>query len=323
MADVNARGTTRDRGQLILLTGLIVAVTLVAMVLLLNTAIYTENLASRGGDQSPREAIEYRAAVVDGVGGLIDEENGQEHGSFSTVETNVEDGIDTIDNFTARNYAYGGTIVRINQSSSMTVAEGKLVRQTNSSRRFRNASGALDDWELATGVEDDEIRNFEVTVNRTSLEPNADDALNVRLEDSGSTTWQAFFYEDGSNNVTVATSIGGGPRTDVCTVDASNATIDLTRGEIEGEPCPGLNWSEGLTGDYTVEYENGENATGTYNVTIADPGGATIDPDNVDDGSPTSVYHVPAVYGVSFEISYESPTLRYRSEVRVAPGEPE
>jgi len=84
MADVN-----RDRGQLIILTGLIVAVTMVAMVLLLNTAIYTENLASRGADQSGREAVEYRATVVDGVGELIDEENGREHGSYSDVRTKV------------------------------------------------------------------------------------------------------------------------------------------------------------------------------------------------------------------------------------------
>jgi hypothetical protein len=323
MADVNrtaARG--RDRGQLILVTGLLVAVTMVAMVLLLNTAIYTENLASRGADQSGREALEYRRAVVDGVGGLIEEENEKEHGSFSTVKTDVEDGIDTIDNFTARNYAMRGTVVRINQSSSsMTVTEGKLVRQTTS-RQFQNSSGALDDWELATGVEDDEIRDFTVNVSRSSLETNVDHGLTVYLEDSSATTWEAFVYEDGSN-VTVATSLNGGSKTDVCTVAASEATVDLTRGEIEGEPCPGLNWSQGLTGDYSVEYRNGENATGTYNVTIADPGGATVHPTNVDDSPSTAVYHVPAVYGVSFEIEYEAPTLTYRTEVRVAPGEPE
>ena len=316
MANVN-----RDRGQLIILTGLVVAVTMVAMVLLLNTAIYTENLASRGADQSGREAVEYRATVVDGVGQLIEEENDREHGSYPTVEGNVEDGVATVDNFTARSYATGGTIVRINQSpSSMAVTEGKLVRQSTS-RQFENASGALDDWELATGVEDDEIRSFAVTVSRASLEANVDYALNVRLEDSSGTTWRAFIYEDGTN-VTVATSLGGGPKTDVCTVSASEATVDLTRGTLEGQPCPGLDWSEGLSGDYVVGYRNGGNATGTYNVTIADPGGATIDSDNVDDGPTAAVYHVPAVYSTTFDVRYQSPTLAYETTVRVAPGEP-
>ena len=315
MADVN-----RERGQLIILTGLIVAVTMGAMVLLLNTAIYTENLASRGADESGREAVEYRATVVDGVGELIDEENSREHGSYSDVRTNVEAGIDVYDNLTARSYATGGTIVYVNQSaSSMTVTEGKLVRQSNA-RQFQNESGALNDWRLASGVDDDEIRDFRVTVNRADLNSGDADAFNVRLDD-GSDTWQAFIYDKGGSEVAVSTSLDGAPTTEVCSVAGSRAKVDLTRGTLNGEPCPGLDWAEGLTSDYDVGYRNGENATGTFNVTVEDTG-ASIHGTNVDSSPSNTVYHVPAVYSASFEIVYESPSLTYETQVRVAPGEP-
>jgi len=317
MADVS-----RDRGQLIILTGLIVAVTMVALVLLLNTAIYTENLASRGADQSGREAMEYRTVVVDDVGELIDEENAREHGSYTDVRTNVEDGIEVYDNLTAKSYATGGTITYVNQSASaMTVTRGKLVRQTNSSRRFRNESEALNDWRLASGVNDDEIRDFRLTVNQGDLNSGDSFAFNVRLDD-GSNTWQAYVYDKGGSEVAVSISLdGGASTTEVCSVSAPEATVDLTRGTIEGEPCPGLDWAEGLTSDYTVEYRHGENATGTFNVTIDDTE-ASIESSNLDSTPSSAVYVVHAVYSASFNIVFESPSLTYETPVRVAPGEP-
>ncbi|MCL7418278.1 MAG: hypothetical protein M8354_10625, partial [Halalkalicoccus sp.] len=64
-----------DRGQLILVTGVTIAVILVALVVLLNTVIYTENLATRGIDSGADDALEYRATVVGSVGELIEYEN--------------------------------------------------------------------------------------------------------------------------------------------------------------------------------------------------------------------------------------------------------
>ncbi len=61
MEDVN-----HDRGQLILITGLVIAAVLVGTVMILNTAIYTENLATRDTGDDTSEAIEFRNVVIDG-----------------------------------------------------------------------------------------------------------------------------------------------------------------------------------------------------------------------------------------------------------------
>ena len=73
MADLSRPATDgrRDRAQLMLVTALALAVVLVVLVLLVNTAIYTENLATRGVDVGADDALEHRAAVVDGVGGVV------------------------------------------------------------------------------------------------------------------------------------------------------------------------------------------------------------------------------------------------------------
>lgn len=315
MADVD-----RGRGQLIVVTGLLVAVAVVGLVLVLNTAIYTENLASRGTDQSSREAVEYRATVVDATGGLVEAENRADHGSYGTVESDVEDGVARVDNLTARSYAAGGTVVRINQTTeSMAFSEGALVRQTDGAREFRDDSGTHTDWTVATDVED--ARAVRLTVARADLATDPDDAVALQL-DRGLDRWETVIYRDGGSNVSVATSVDGAAPVEVCSVAGTNVTVDLTSGTVAGEPCPGLDWAEGLGSPYDVRIRNGGNATGTYELTIGLEGAAAVDGGNVSAGPSDTVYHVPAVYAVSFDIHFETSSLEYRAEVRVAPGEP-
>lgn len=312
MADVG-----RERGQLVLVTGLVVAVTAVALVLLLNTAIFTENLASRGTDVSGREAVEYRNVVSDGVADLVDAENEAEFGSWSPLRSNVESGMEQIDNFTSQNAGLGGTIAQINHSTA-TFEEGRLIRQPTS-RSMENASGTDGDWTLATSV--DGTRAFAMTVEESSLrsttaaQADADGAFAVHVD--GTADWWAFVYTDGGD-VTVATSTGGTPA-EVCSASAATATIDFTAGTINGQECGGLAWGEGVSAGYDLAFEHGGNATGTYNLTVDT---TAVDTDNLNDGGPAP-YHVPAVYSVEFGLVYESPTVLYRTEVRVAPGEPE
>lgn len=320
MADVGG-----DRAQLILVTGLLIAVAMVSLVLLLNTAIFTENLASRGADQSGREAVEYRATVVDGVGGLIDPENRREHDSETNVKENVTDGIDRIDNFTARSYATGGTVVRINDST-VVAHEGKLIRQTDDTEDFKNESRTEKHWRLASDVED--TRAFTVTVDDADLvdttdgNARSDGAFHVLL-DGGSDDWEAFVYKETPGPDIVVGNATGGGVTERCRTSEPEATINLTAGTLNGESCAGLDWADGISGDYDIEYRHGGNASGTYNLTINTTTGASVNTTNLNDGTgnPTSPYHVPAVYSTTFNLTYTSPTLDYRSAVRVAPGE--
>lgn len=81
----------RDRGQLILITGLVIAVLLVAMVLILNSAIYTENVATRGVDKGGNDAIDFRNTVVEGAEEIIEKENnGGDEGLEDRVNTSIE-----------------------------------------------------------------------------------------------------------------------------------------------------------------------------------------------------------------------------------------
>ena len=82
-----------DRGQLLLITALAIAVILVTVALLLNAAIYTENVATRDTTADGAAAIEVRGDIVQSIGGIIEAEN--RHGKTQTaVEDSVEAGVD-------------------------------------------------------------------------------------------------------------------------------------------------------------------------------------------------------------------------------------
>ena len=66
-----------ERGQLILLGGLTLAVLLVALALVLNAAIYSENLASRGDAIGADDALGFRDETETAVSGLIGKVNTQ------------------------------------------------------------------------------------------------------------------------------------------------------------------------------------------------------------------------------------------------------
>ena len=313
-AEKSSKWNGLERGQLILIAGLTIAVILVALVLLLNTVIYTENLASRGIDAGGMDALEYRLAVIGGVGELLDEENRQS-GNFSEKEIRVEDGIEGIDEALAANRIRQGVLAEVNHSSVDT-REGIFVAQ-NESQQFLSDENSSS-WTLATDVA--AVRQFAVEVDgATTLDAsNATDGFRLNVTD-GSDTWSLFVYTDeDSGNLTVATTENVDPP--VCSVNASainasSVTLDVTGATLAGSPCDDLQWGEGVGQPYTIEIENGSEIEGTYELTVAgEPGDL--------DGAGESPFYQEAVYSATMEITYQTSDLHFVTNVRIAPGEP-
>ncbi|WP_158057454.1 DUF7261 family protein [Halorussus halophilus] len=323
MADVRTRWRAArrdgDRGQLILVTGLAVAVTLVAVVLLLNTVIYTQNLASRGTEVGDSEAVGFRSEVAVGVGGLIDAENRVGYETRTKVEDNVTAGVERFDALLSRRYGEKGTIAVV-ETDSLTTTDGVILRQTNASRGLNSsdASGEQSDWTLATDAQ--QVRRFRLTVSRENLTDTVDETqgFTVRLDGDSGDTWRAYVYDDGG--ITVAVKNGTDAAEVACTASGPKATIDLTAGTLNGTTCPKLQYATGVASPHDVAFRNGERATGTYELTLTPDGAQTGNFASADAGD--SPWAAPAVYAATFEIHFETPTVTYHATVRVAQGEP-
>jgi hypothetical protein len=315
----------RDRGQLILVTGLAIAVMLVALVLLLNTVIYTQNLATRGAEVEDSEAIAFQQEAIEGVGEVIDAENREEYDSRTKIEDNVTSGVARFDRLESRYYAERATIAQVDEET-LALTEGILLRQTNASRNF-TSEGESVDWLLvedASAGGGSGMRGVELTVSRENLSDSKSSAFAVSADD-GTDEWKARIYDDGGE-ITIAVENGTeGTASRACSVSGPEATVDLTAGTINGTPCSGLVWANELSGAYDVAFENAASATGTYGLTVdTSAAGTDVQTGNFEGpNAGASPRWAPAVYAAEFEIHFETPSVAFDTTVRTAPGEAE
>lgn len=325
----NDDGGDGDRGQLVLVTALVIAVVLVALVLLVNAAIYTENLATRDPSVGADDALAYRHTVVDGVGGVVVRENRAEYDDRADLEANVTASVERLDAAVADASLDGGVSATVNEST-LSYADGRLVRQTTTGRNFTDASGLRADWTLASDVVG--ARNYAATVEPTVQTDAANasgDAFGVVVADNDSTdTWEAYVYENAAGEVVLAVqNASESSPTAACTTTETEATVGFTAGTFAGESCPALSWATGVDEGYQLRYVNGDAAVGTYDLTVRTESAGVVETANLNDGTasddPDSPYHVPAVYAAETAVSYDGPELVAEWTVRVAPGEPD
>lgn len=280
----------RDRGQLILVGGILLAVLFVALALLVNTAIYTDNVATRGGD-SAGEALEYQAGVVNSIGGLIDAENAHGgHTDVSNIAQTVEDGAVHIDTAVQQNHLRRGAAASVSvQSDSDNRTSGLLIREAG--------AGEFHSWEAnATGV-----RGFTFELDPDNM--TAEEPLTIDLD---RTSLQVNYT---GGDVAVENSSGD----TVCSVDGGDTVhFDVTGKSLDGEPCQ-FEWPE-FGEDSEIAFENGSNAGGSYELTVAEESKDNVTGPEVSD----ALYSLNVV-----EIRFDSPEVSYETTVRIAPGEPD
>ncbi|WP_435073168.1 DUF7261 family protein [Halorubrum sp. HHNYT27] len=303
-----------DRGQMLLVAGLIVAVALVALVVLLNASIYSENVATRGIEATDGEAMEVRATAVEGTGALIDGTNRNRPADHGAAITAVEDGVVDLDAYLARAYADRGGVTHLTTTAA-SMERGSYVtgNLTANGTGGSNAS-------LAAGV--DRTRGFVVGVEPTSLASTDEsgavaNAFRIEFADSTAATREVYVYENADSNVTVAVGENGSAPTVVCSTPSSGPVdVDLTGSTLGDEGCPGL-WTESageLDGSYDVRIERTDAAAGDVQLTALPESGDAVSSDHTAS---------PAVYEAVIDLSYRTAELRFETTVRVAPGEPD
>lgn len=325
MADVG-------RGQLLLVAALGLAALFVALALILNTAIFTENLATRGSDvRGGVDVASYRNAALEGGSGAMEHANEEHNGSYDHLEENFTAGVRDFSNLSGRHAALDG------RSANVSVADirrGTRIVQTNESRNFTD-DDANADWKLAGDVSD--TRGFWMNVSRDSLTDSSQSLLPVdavyyaRFTDAGGSEWRVYVYRNlsaNSLNVTVKDMSGLGTAYGPCTTPRDHAIVNLTNESIAGDPCPELGYPLGnMTGEYAITYNDttdavaGDTAAGEYELTV--DSGDVHDAPYHPLGSGKSPHKAKVLYSATLRVSYRTSELRYVSNATVAPGDPD
>jgi len=193
MADVD------DRGQLLLVGALTLAVMLVALAVLLNAAIYTGNIATRDAGAGTSAAIEYEAGATSMARSTVAVLSEQESGNYSMLRDNFTYTIDVWSQTTRVH-----TVASLADTSLETTSttSGSYIAQ-DEDRQFTNESNASN-WTVAN---DSHVRAFRMNVTRDSLAAYPDapvDNDTFRAEfDNGTDTWRVYLHQGDVDNVSV------------------------------------------------------------------------------------------------------------------------
>jgi hypothetical protein len=272
---------------MILVAGVVLAVMFVSLAVLVNAAIYTDNVATRGGD-SAGEALAYQAGVVDSVGGLIDAENAA-GGGFDDIRANVSDGTARIDEIHRENH------LRRSAWTNATIGSGSherglLVRETDAAE--------FTTWTANASA----VRRFVIDLDTDAMTEGA--ALGIDLNGT-----DVEVRVNDTDHVVVT----GGEEGVECAVDAGGTVrFDVTGERLGAQPCR-FGWPD-LDDDSRIGLEDGANGAGTYEV--------TLDSDDAPGGLPGGIA-TEALYELDLVLRIDTPTLSYETTARVAPGEPD
>ena len=326
-------GNGRERGQLLLVGVLVLAAMFIVLALVVNSAVFAENLATREDVPGSEVAVEYRAELVDGIGEIVVAINEDENvTSQSELENHTQNEIAMVRSRGGLSQAISGAVVEV---SYRDATPGHRIAQENASRNLTDRN-ATEDWTLAEDVTS--VRN--VGFQLRDVDTGGNFSRGFEMTVSNGTTWSLSVSEEGltgvgadglgADEVAVTVETGTGDQAE-CVRDKPNATspltIDVTGGTVDGEPCHALNrqadttpmWLGAGVGDpYDIEFDNGGSVNGTYSMVVEN---ASFDASLHSTYNESEPYVMDALYDVDLSYAYQNHAVAYEDTLRVAPGE--
>lgn len=319
MADVS-----RDRGQLLVVGAIALAVSLVAVGLVLNFAIYTENLATREGNSGAASVVHEQQAAVEGVGRAmeyVNSHNGSHGATGDQLNASFDEQVALLNDSLSETGAISGAYVQV---VDVTPNPGAMLVDANKTRDYLDSGGDAD-WRVVDGSN---VSRFTMRVKRPQLGENTvplGNLYHLNVTDDQGKTWRTYIYRDSVTGAAYLTTAEPGENYDLvtnalftCAAYRDNVTVDFLAGKFGGSKCDQLSYfSQTAEPPYTVEFVNGDMAGGTYEILLDDPSG--YDDSNFNDVGAGSPYDQRAIFSAEATFRYVGNDIRYEDTKTVSP----
>lgn len=339
MADV----TPADRGQILLISALVIATVFVGLAVVVNSGIYTENIATREtGSEAGAAALAQQSLSLD-LQELIDHSNAVVAADdYAAVTNTYDDDLDAWAEGQERRYGRTGRYVEYTKQSTV---EGTRIHQENASRNF-TAGGSISgesDWTLVDGATRAGV--FELVIQRESLLDSAtyllsdvlDTAFYISIETDSGETWNIYFVRGLSPeqgilfverpsgfSLDLDETLDDLDASNVCTSTEGTITVDVANASFGGTHCKQLEfYQDDVVGSpHQISYNNTETGGGVLGLDLEPRVVGTYDV-IVDTRADRTPYHGPTtsrdptanavIYEASVEMTYRSSSVTYQN----------
>lgn len=289
----------RDRGQLILIAGVVIALLVFGIVMLLNSMLFVNNAAPHQASKNMEDGSAYRVVVEDDLQRIVDETAGSERYVRSDELRPEVSTYDQRMSEVAAETAPSYLDVEFNEGSSDVIP--LLIQDT--AGKFESDSDGYN-WRM---FEDGHVEEFEM-----GIEPNSYAASNkFRLvaTDDDEDVWVLSVSKE-SNYPVVETTLNGNPQTK-CKGNTKKTSIEIDMNSVtmpDGPSCA-ISFANGLDDSYSLEVEKGNQIETTYRILID----GTVETAHTDGrGSP---HRVDAVTSAAFDLQYDTPQISYKTTI--------
>lgn len=318
-------GLSRNRGQLLIIGALAIAVLILGLGTVFNSTFAAEQSAETVDLDAATDAEEFEYRAHRGVGGIVRSLNYPEapsRRSRDRLDGTLPKNLTDVPYSVLRNQLdaevgnWSGLGARLDAVETRATRT-ELVDATNGSRiaqyEHRNATNqsGTANWTLATNASG--VRQFRMNLSQSSLaDCSSSSCFEVVLENTTSTWTVAIGNQSGD----VGVAVTGPNGTQTCTASGSYVLVDLTAGTVGSDDCGALDALETADPPYTVRYRNGDRAAGRYDLVV----NATVaeQPHYQGAGGPEVAR---ALYDAEVRLQVRTHALTYRTIIRVAPGE--
>ena len=249
-----------DRGQLMLVGAVVIAVSLLGLAVVLNSTIHTQNTNPGNTLEETREVEQQLQVIRTDISRLTDRlsQHNNQVDARELRTTLIFYSNRKAEQVVDQRPAY----INISLNKSESDFDREVLRQNNPTRSIVSRTDESD-WTLVTNAALDESTPFEAVI-----KPQDDGSQPTRIvvEGNDDRIWVLRVTQGPSNTVKVVV-IYSNTTTATRTVPGHAAQLNITGGTVNGTQS--FAFAPGLEAPYDVQVINGHHATGTYTV-IAD-----------------------------------------------------